>query len=252
MKRAFLYVDGLNLYHRAARRYNLKWVNVCELARQLIADDNEIVKTKYFTALVGRSSGPKKPARQRIYLRALATVPNLEVVKGRFRYREDYRLRAEAPHDMVKVRMPEEKGSDVNLAVHMVDDAHRDLYDVALVISNDSDLIGALRIVRRQGKIVGVLCPSDQIADPLKKAANFHRTICREHLRQAEFPAHLTGPPRPLPPSPQVEIDRPPSPGSRRPVATASPPPPRDSPSPHSPPLLRLRLLTARQASNAL
>ena len=191
MKRAYLYVDGLNLYHRAARPHNIKWLNLMALAKQLIARDNQILKIKYFTAMIGRSSGADKCQRQDIYLRAIQTLPNVEIIKGRFRYRTDKRQRADPPHDLVKVRMPEEKGTDVNLAVHMVDDAHRDLYDVALVVSNDSDLIGALQIVRREKKIVGVLCPAEEITDSLKRASNFHRIIERQHLRQAEFPRLL-------------------------------------------------------------
>ena len=46
----------------------------------------------------------------------------------------------------------EEKGSDVNLAVHLVYDATMDSFDTALVISNDSDLATAIKITRRKLK----------------------------------------------------------------------------------------------------
>ena len=42
----------------------------------------------------------------------------------------------------------EEKGSDVNIATHMVHDAHLGLYDTAVVISNDSDLVEPVKIIR--------------------------------------------------------------------------------------------------------
>jgi uncharacterized LabA/DUF88 family protein len=44
----------------------------------------------------------------------------------------------------------EEKGSDVNLAVHMLNDAWLDKFDCAVLVSNDSDLAEALKIVNRQ------------------------------------------------------------------------------------------------------
>jgi uncharacterized LabA/DUF88 family protein len=46
----------------------------------------------------------------------------------------------------------EEKGSDVNLAIHLVNDAWKDLYDVALIISNDADLRGAMDMVKNERK----------------------------------------------------------------------------------------------------
>ena len=54
----------------------------------------------------------------------------------------------------------EEKGSDVNLASHLLVDGFRDRYDLAVVISNDSDLTEPVRFVREDlNKPVGVLNP---------------------------------------------------------------------------------------------
>lgn len=61
---------------------------------------------------------------------------------------------------MVRVLRSEEKGTDVNLAAHLVHDAHRNRFEAAAVISNDSNLKEAVRIVRREvGKVVGVFTP---------------------------------------------------------------------------------------------
>ena len=61
----------------------------------------------------------------------------------------------------VQVRSMEEKGSDVNLAVHLLNDAWRNIYDTAIVVSNDQDLIEAFRLVIEVvGKKVIVLCPT--------------------------------------------------------------------------------------------
>ena len=54
----------------------------------------------------------------------------------------------------------EEKGSDVNLAVHLVNDAWKKSFDAAVVISNDTDLVTPIRMVSaEQGKPVFVVCP---------------------------------------------------------------------------------------------
>jgi len=53
-----------------------------------------------------------------------------------------------------------EKGSDVNLATHLLHDAHRGRFEVAVIVSNDSDLLEPIKIVREGlGKKVGVLNP---------------------------------------------------------------------------------------------
>jgi uncharacterized LabA/DUF88 family protein len=54
----------------------------------------------------------------------------------------------------------EEKGSDVNLASHLLLDAFRKDCDVAVVISNDSDLRVPIRIAEQElGIKVGIINP---------------------------------------------------------------------------------------------
>ena len=64
------------------------------------------------------------------------------------------------PQEYARVIKTEEKGSDVNLATHLLHDAHIGRFDVAVVISNDSDLLEPIKIVREQlHKRVGILNP---------------------------------------------------------------------------------------------
>ena len=44
--------------------------------------------------------------------------------------------------------MPEEKRTDVNIAVFMLDDAYRDMCDQFVIFSSDSDLVPAVNMVR--------------------------------------------------------------------------------------------------------
>ena len=69
--------------------------------------------------------------------------------------------------NMVKVYRSEEKGTDVNLAVHMVHDAHLAKFDAALVLSNNSDLVEAVRIVVKEiGKPVFFTLPMRNFPAP--------------------------------------------------------------------------------------
>jgi hypothetical protein len=50
--RTYIYVDGFNLYYRAVRGTAYKWLDLKKLLSHLLSPKNEIIKIKYFTALV--------------------------------------------------------------------------------------------------------------------------------------------------------------------------------------------------------
>ena len=89
----------------------------------------------------------------------------------------------------------EEKGSDVNLASHLLNDAWKGLFDVAAVISNDTDLVTPIRMVTaEQGKSVIVVCPGRwQTASRLRSVASGVRHIRRSMLQAAQFPDPIPG-----------------------------------------------------------
>ncbi|MET0483567.1 MAG: NYN domain-containing protein [Aestuariivirgaceae bacterium] len=82
----------------------------------------------------------------------------------------------------------EEKGSDVNLASHMLLGAFRNEFDVAAIISNDTDLVEPLRITTRElGKVVTLLSPVSSPAPQLRAVASFVRHIRVGHLSASQF-----------------------------------------------------------------
>ena len=89
----------------------------------------------------------------------------------------------------------EEKGSDVNLAAHLLNDAWKGLFEVAVVVSNDTDLVAPIRMVTRErNRPVFVVCPGRwQIAPQLREAASHVRHIRPNVLRAAQFPETLPG-----------------------------------------------------------
>lgn len=98
-----------------------------------------------------------------------------------------------AKPDAVKARVfaMEEKGSDVNLAVHLVNDAWAGNFDAALVISNDTDLVEPIRLVAQGlGKPVYLLTPPGKygVAKPLANVATHQRHIRQSHLAASLFP----------------------------------------------------------------
>ena len=152
--RTFVYVDGLNLYYGTLKGTPFKWLDPVALLERILQPHHDIVKLKYFTARVsGTPADQSKPQRQDVYLRALQRYrPEVEVYFGHFlRHRVRAPLaRPAGPLRTVEVIKTEEKGSDVNLAVHLLNDGWLDVYDCGVVVSNDSDIAEAMRLVRRK------------------------------------------------------------------------------------------------------
>ncbi|MEZ4698542.1 MAG: NYN domain-containing protein [Rhodothermales bacterium] len=195
MKRTIAYIDGFNLYYGALKGTPYKWLDLRKLCQGLLDQTHQIDAIKYYTALINaRSNDPTQPQRQQVYLRAIGTDPLVKVVLGHFLQHEVVRPLASDPETYVRVIKTEEKGSDVNLATDLVHDAHRGLFDAALVISNDSDLKEPVRIVRRElGLIVGVVNPgSGRASRVLTQDATFVKTIRSGLLRDSLLPGRLT------------------------------------------------------------
>jgi uncharacterized LabA/DUF88 family protein len=158
-----------------------------------------ILKIKYFTALVRPTPiDPGKRVRQETFIRALqAHVPEVEVFLGHFL---SHPVRAPLVNPVgnqktALVTRTEEKGSDVNLAVHVLNDAWLDLYDCAVIVSNDSDLAEALRLVKvHHRKRVGVITPhQNPQSRELMKHADFVGKIRKGVLSTSQLPDRIPG-----------------------------------------------------------
>jgi len=197
--RTYVYIDGFNLYYGAVKGTSFKWLNVRRLC-ELLLPDSRIDKVKYFTARVSaRKDDPDKPTRQQIYLRALRTLPDLEIIYGSFLSHDVLMPLAEpvpgGPR-FAKVIKTEEKGSDVNIAAQLINDAFKGFFDLAVLVTNDSDLTEPIRIVRRELNLqVGILNPHEQTpSQMLLKHASFMKQIRHGVIAASQFPEVLKDP----------------------------------------------------------
>ena len=86
-----MYVDGFNLYYRSLRDHpQFKWLNPKALAEEILDSSNEVLKVKYYTARVSGVVDPSAPARQQIYLDALSSISEIEIVFGSFLTNQKY------------------------------------------------------------------------------------------------------------------------------------------------------------------
>ncbi len=198
--RTIVYVDGFNLYYGALKDTSWKWLDLVALFEKVLQPQHQILAVKYFTARVsGTARNPSKPQRQDIYLRALQRYrPNVAVYFGHFL---SHAVRAPLVQPLGNLRTAEvirteEKGSDVNLAVHLVNDGWLGVYDCAIVVSNDSDLAEAMHLVKQHhgDKRIGLITPrTGRPSQQLMAHADFSRHIRLNALQISQLPNPIPG-----------------------------------------------------------
>ena len=191
-----VYIDGFNLYYRAVKDTPYRWLDLGALAK-LVLPGHEIHRIRYFTARVAARSGDAgQPARQNTYLRALETVPHLAVHYGHFLSKRNRRPLVNPPPAgprTVEIWDTEEKGSDVNLASLLLSDGYSGDYEMAVVVTNDSDLELPIRLVRDLLQLpVGVLDPSTNRGFALAASATWYRRLRRGPIEASQFPDTLS------------------------------------------------------------
>jgi uncharacterized LabA/DUF88 family protein len=132
------------------------------------------------------------------YLSALrAHCPRIEIHYGHFLRHRVTTEHANPPPKWVEVWKNEEKGSDVNLALHVLNDAWRDACDCAVIVSNDSDLLPSLQMVKEQHrKIIGLVMPGAPVRKPsvqLRRYADFVRPMRAGTLASSQLPDPIPG-----------------------------------------------------------
>ena len=198
--RTFVYVDGFNLYYGVLKGSSWKWLDLFALFQNMLQPHHQILSIKYFTARVsGTLSDPTKARRQHVYLRALQRYrPEIEIHLGHF-LSHKVRLPLAKPTARKRtadVIRTEEKASDVNLAVHLLNDCWLDSYDCAIVVTNDSGVAEAMRLVKRHHrKLIGLATPGNRHPSrQLTAHADFSLRIRNKTvLQQSQLPNPIPG-----------------------------------------------------------
>jgi uncharacterized LabA/DUF88 family protein len=193
--RTYVYIDGFNFYYGCIKGTAFRWLNIAQMCH-LLLPKNDIHRIRYFTApVISRPNDPDQAVRQQIYFRALKTLPNLDIVLGRFLTNEVEMPCSPITRPIKKVRVmkTEEKGSDVNLAAYLLRDGFRNHFDVAVVVTNDSDLTTPIRMVREDlHRVVGIINPHQRASFELQKNCDFLRQIRPGVLSASLFADQLT------------------------------------------------------------
>jgi hypothetical protein len=198
---AHAYIDGYNLYYNLLRdRFpDCKWLDLRTLAETLYGE-HEIRHIRYFTANVTPPpDDPSQARRQQLYLRALRAT-GIDVRLGHFQPdRRTVRRLRECTCDgcdepqWVAVRFFKEKRSDVNLATWLLRDAFVGEMEVAIVLTNDTDLVEPLKVAKHErGVRVELLSPSESPAKELLAVADDIKKVREGVLRDSQLPVNLS------------------------------------------------------------
>jgi hypothetical protein len=191
-----VYVDAFNLYYGCLKGTPYRWLDLDALCTRLLPKDR-INRIRYFTATVSaRPDNPYAPQRQQVYLRALQTIPRLSMHYGHY-LSHVTRMPLANPRPggarTVEVVKTEEKGSDVNLATYLLLDAFKRDCNVAVVISNDSDLKLPIEVAQDElGLHVGVVNPHAPARRSRALQPRFFKQIRSSALAACQFPPVLT------------------------------------------------------------
>ena len=183
-EKVIVYVDGPNLYRGMTRRWkDIKWLDLYAMCESFMKAHQELVGVKFFTSRI--KDEPLKERRQNTYLEAL-------VETGVF-ISEGYNAKGKTTCRECKCTWVtyKEKMTDIKMALNIVEDVH--LYDMAMVISGDSDFLPSIeRVCKNWNKRVVVVFPPNVRSDALKRAVKETFRIGRKKLKDHQLPDEIT------------------------------------------------------------
>lgn len=208
--RTRVYIDGYNLYYGCLKRSSYKWLNPlalieCILPTILYEQGGQPIRyrfqspaIKYFTApiLEAFAKSDDSTECQANYHEALAgqLQGELQIIKG---YHDARPARAHCWEegkaarecDKVDIWKLEEKQSDVALALHAYSDAIRQEVDQIIVLTNDTDFVPAMRMIRDYHTlvIVGLIAPISPERGTVNAGIEKRAHWTRRHIRDEEF-----------------------------------------------------------------
>lgn len=194
MARVMFFVDGFNVYHslnvydlvkRNHKYRKYLWLNFRALAQRFTRKGDTLCGVYYFSAYA--TWKPHSMRRHRKLVDALKS-ENVEVIMGKFKQKD---MHCKVCGASFKVR--EEKQTDVNIATYLFKEALANNYDTAIVVTNDTDLVAAIKGLKEAypQKKVGVLFPIERWAAELQGACDFWRKMRKKDLARSQFPERV-------------------------------------------------------------
>jgi uncharacterized LabA/DUF88 family protein len=175
IKRVAVYIDGSNLYYKLkdCEIKNITYFGYAALS-QWLARERKIIAKRYYVGVVRSKEGDAKS--KKMQEGQVKLFNHLQSNKEEFNVQRGYLMRSDGAFH--------EKGVDVKIAIDLLAGAYEDMYDTAILISSDTDLIPAIQKVRQLGKKVEYIGFSHKPSYGLIKNANETRLLTKNEMEQ--------------------------------------------------------------------
>jgi len=187
--RVIVFIDGNNFYYKL-KDFTVEKAKVLKLldfdyqgfAKNLVKDNN-LVEIRYYVGAIRRQNGTNKAKSEKLYanqqkLLGKLQQQNIPTILGNLIQHPDKSFH--------------EKGVDVRIAVEMIRFAREDKYDIAYLLSSDTDLVPAVEEVRSLNKRVCYVGVSKGQSFGLTKVSD-NAILLREEDIMPYFPKTLLG-----------------------------------------------------------
>lgn len=154
VEKIMIFIDGSNIHH-AVKRFqkttdpNFK-IDYLQLIKLLTADC-KLIRPYYY----GSRPVPPRPEQESFYKKLQHS--GITVRIKNLRCRGDRAI---------------EKGVDVALVTEMLSLSFKNVFDTAVIVSGDNDLIGAIEEIKQQGKRVEVAAFKDSVSSDMQLCAD--------------------------------------------------------------------------------
>jgi uncharacterized LabA/DUF88 family protein len=202
-KRVSFFIDGFNIYHALQDNksfHKYKWLDFSSLAKCFVSSKDTIADIYYFTSFAEWE--PDKKARHQLLIRALK-MKGVKIIFGKFKLRDKKCRICRQTYQAY-----EEKQTDVNISVKLFQCAYQDSFDRGILITGDSDIIPAVKIVKETfpSKEIGLIIPIGRHAEEIKNECDFHMKLKEKHLKSSQFPDKII-----IDAESNIYLERPPS-----------------------------------------
>jgi uncharacterized LabA/DUF88 family protein len=165
--RVAIFIDGSNLYHALRSNFRRHNLNFAEFTNKLCGS-RRLFRTYYYNVRQDPSQRPDGYREQQEFLDILGRTPYLEVRLGSTKIAQG---------------IPVEKGIDIMLATDLLYFAWNNFYDVAILVSGDSDFAYALQAVKNMGKHVEVAYFESGVSKDLLNVADNRHLLDRRFFQ---------------------------------------------------------------------
>jgi uncharacterized LabA/DUF88 family protein len=188
--RTIFYVDGFNFYYGLKKQITIDnkwresyWVDLVKLFEQFLGPEDDLIKVKYFTA---QPLNVGKKSRQSALFKAndLINGERFEIIRGKYIKKDILCYNCDTHFSK-----PEEKRTDVNIAVHLLGDCALDKVDKLVLVTADSNLVPPLEFIQKnfKDKVARVYFPPSNFSNDLKRTSPRGKvTLLKDNFRKFE------------------------------------------------------------------